>query len=452
MIKNGFTFVHQHSKPGLRKWLLPALLIPVIAVSLLVGCQLQNLTGSGTSSATKTAVQTPANEQTATAAVTPAVTASASSESNTLVLWLPPQFDPSGSTPLGIHIKNRLDAFQKEHSNLTIEVRLKALDGRGGLLDSLANASTAAPGALPALVALQYRDLESASLKGLLLPLDNKTHVISGEDWLPYSAQMGMIQGKSYGIPFAGDALVLVYHPLQTPYPPSTWQELSSQSLPVIFPAADPDATVVTAIYLTAGGSLLDPSQQPILESAALQKTFVILNNGTQSGAFPIWSAQYSTFADSWKAYQSQTSGYAVVWASQYLANPPTGSDLTALPKINSTQVTLAQGWVWCIPEMTSQSQTNAVMLAEYLSETGFVNELDQLAGYLPVHKSGLDTIKNPRLSQTISAISASAQILPAGSTINSISPILQDSTVEIIKMQLYYQDALNQALSHFKK
>jgi len=65
-------------------------LIPVIAVSLLVGCQLQNLTGSGTSSATKTAVQTPANEQTATAAVTPAVTASASSESNTLVLWLPP--------------------------------------------------------------------------------------------------------------------------------------------------------------------------------------------------------------------------------------------------------------------------------------------------------------------------------------------------------------------------
>jgi len=232
-----------------------------------------------------------------------------------------------------------------------------------------------------------------------------------------------MIQGKSYGIPFAGDALVLVYHPLQTPYPPSTWQELSSQSLPVIFPAADPDATVVTAIYLTAGGSLLDPSQQPILESAALQKTFVILNNGTQSGAFPIWSAQYSTFADSWKAYQSQTSGYAVVWHHSILPIRPPAVISPPCPRSISTQVTLAQGWVWCIPEMTSQSQTNAVMLAEYLSETGFVNELDQLAGYLPVHKSGLDTIKNPRLSQTISAISASAQILPAGSTINSISP-----------------------------
>ena len=426
-------------------------LIPIFLFAftgILTGCQTQNVA----------ATSTPANPQVTSgvsagtpAVATPAPT-SASAEVNKLVIWLPPQFDPKAKTSAGALVQSRIDAFQKKYPQWTLEVRLKAVDGRGGLLDSLANTSMAAPNALPAMVALQSQDLESAALKGLLLPLDEKTQSSAGNDWLPYAAQMGMTQGKSFGVPLAGDALILAYHPLLSPYPPSTWQELSSQHFPVIFPAADPDSIVVTTIYQAAGGNLLNQNNPPALEATPLQKSFAILNNGTQSGAFPSWIAQFFTFSQAWDTYTHQNSSYAIVWASQYLPNPPGGSKLTTLPKINSTQITLARGWVWCIPAMSTSTQDAALLLVEFFSDPDFINELDLAAGYLPVNSGGLDVISDAEMKNTITKITGIAQLMPTSSTINTISPIFENSTIQIIKKQIYYQQAADQALSLFKK
>ena len=420
------------------------LLILVLLMFFLASCQAQNPTSASTQSIPQAASSTPVNTSSTPTAVSP--------EANTLVIWLPPQFDPETNTPAAVLIQSRLNSFQKKYPQWTVVVRLKAVDGRGGLLDSLANTSMAAPEALPALVALQSQDLESAALKGLLLPLDEKIESSAGNDRLPYAAQMGMVQGKNFGIPLAGDALVLVYHPLQSPYPPSSWQELSSQRKPVIFPAADPDSIVVTTIYQAAGGNLLNQNNPPVLEAAPLQKSFAILNNGTQSGAFPIWISQYSTFTDAWNAYAHQTSAYAIVWSSQYLHDQPVGSEMTTLPAFNSKQITLARGWVWCIPAMNKQPQDAVTYLLEYFSDPDFINDLDQAAGFLPVNTSGLDAITDAQLNQTITKITSSAQLLPTSSTINTISPILENSTIQIIKKQAYYQQAVDQALNLFKK
>ena len=120
----------------------PLLFVPVLLLSLLMGCQLQNISfsesaGTSITSSTPTISKTEAN---AVASVTPAATATESA-SNHLVIWLPPQFDPAGGTEAGALIQSRLDSFIAQHPDLNIEVRLKALDGKGGLLDSLINAS-----------------------------------------------------------------------------------------------------------------------------------------------------------------------------------------------------------------------------------------------------------------------------------------------------------------------
>ena len=426
--------------------LLPVLLL--IFVGILTACQAQNAAVTSTPANPQVTPGIPAGTP---AAATPAPT-SASAEINKLVIWLPPQFDPEADSATGTLVQSRIDAFQKKYPQWAVEVRLKAVDGRGGLLDSLANTSMAAPDALPAMVALQSQDLESAALKGLLLPLDEKTQSSAGNDWLPYAAQMGMIQGKSFGVPLAGDALILAYHPLLSPYPPSTWQELSSQHFPVIFPAADPDSIVVTTIYQAAGGNLLNQNNPPALEATPLQKSFAILNNGTQSGAFPSWISQFFTFSQAWDTYTHQNSSYAIVWASQYLPDPPGGSKLTTLPKINSTQITLARGWVWCIPAMSTSTQDAALLLVEFFSDPDFINDLDQAAGYLPVNSGGLNVITDSQMKETITKITNIAQLMPTSSTINTISPIFENSTIQIIKKQIYYQQAVDQALSLFKK
>jgi maltose-binding protein MalE len=447
---SGFGQKKYHTKRLLRQC-FPLLLLAVIVVSLLVGCQLLNSANTTPSDLTSTASQlTETAQTTASTAVTLAPTV-APTTSHTLVIWLPPQFDPQSTSETGKLVHDRLDAFTKAYPKWTVEVRLKAVEGRGGLLDSLANTSMAAPDALPAVIALQYQDLESAALKGLLLPLTNRVPAANDQNWLPYAAQMGKIQGETFGVPLAGDALALIYHPNQTPFPPGTWQELSTQKIPVIFPAADPYALVIAAIYQTAGGDLFVPGGSPVLEAVPLQKSFGLLDNGIQSGAFPPWIAQISTFNAAWDTYRQLSSGYAIVWSSQYLQEKLSTSEITNLPAINSKQFTLAQGWVWCVPEIASQSQEAALQLMEFLSAADFIDAVDNSSGYLPVYKSGLDKITDPQLQQTIRDITASATILPPSSTMNLLEPILEDSTVQIITKETDYQQAIQKVLDHFK-
>ena len=95
--------------------------------------------------------------------------------------------------------------------------------GQGGLLDALTATNAAAPGALPSLILLNRQDMETAALKGLILPLDDMTAVMGSTDWYPYAQDLARLQGSIFGLPFAGDALALVYRPVRFPSPPKSW-------------------------------------------------------------------------------------------------------------------------------------------------------------------------------------------------------------------------------------
>src|SRR3990172_8842538 len=139
-----------------------------------------------------------------------------------LKLWLPPQFDPNLDTPASQILKARLEEFTARRPDVRVEVRLKALQGTGGLLDSLITASAAAPLALPDLVALPRPVLETAALKGFLHPFDDLINDLEDPDWYDYARQLARLQDSQFGQPFAGDALILVYRQEIVPEPPST--------------------------------------------------------------------------------------------------------------------------------------------------------------------------------------------------------------------------------------
>src|SRR5574342_835459 len=163
-----------------------------------------------------------------------------------LRIWVPPQFDPSSGTPAGALLQKRLDEFVARHPELRVDVRVKAESGDNGLLNTLATTKSAAPSSMPDLVALSRPDLESATAKGLLHPLDGLTDLPEDSDWYPYARQMAHIQNVTFGLPFAGDALALVgfRYPL-----PSAWSELAEGTI-MVFPAADPRALFTLSLYL----------------------------------------------------------------------------------------------------------------------------------------------------------------------------------------------------------
>ena len=75
-------------------------------------------------------------------AATPSATASSP---QVLRIWLPPEFDPQAETPAADILRARLEEFTRRRAGMRIEVRVKAVEGPGGLLDALSSASAAAP-------------------------------------------------------------------------------------------------------------------------------------------------------------------------------------------------------------------------------------------------------------------------------------------------------------------
>ncbi|MGW8249274.1 MAG: hypothetical protein ACWGO1_01420, partial [Anaerolineales bacterium] len=189
-----------------------------------------------------------------------------------LELWLPPEFDPNSGTAAGNILKARLDEFTQRRPDTQVEVRLKALDGVGGMLDSLTAASAAAPFAMPDLVAMPRPLLEAAALKGLLRPFDELIEPIEDSDWYNYARQMARLQNSTFGLPFAGDALLLVHRTTTIPEPPRSLSDTLASPGALLFPAADPQALFTLTQYQANGGAVLDEQGRPWLEAAPLDE------------------------------------------------------------------------------------------------------------------------------------------------------------------------------------
>jgi hypothetical protein len=371
---------------------------------------------------------------------TPAASATAAKTSapgsQTLLIWVPPQFDPANGTPAGEKLKARLAAFENENPGLKVQVRVKAATGQGGLLESLTAASAAAPGTLPALIALPRSDLEAAALKGLIFPIDGITHLIDDADWYSFARQLALIQGTAFGLPFASDSLLLLYRPAKLPAPPADWPGLVKSGLPISFPSADNQAMVTLLLYMSAGGQVKDAQGRPVLQAEPLTKVLKLYADGQKTGIFPNWIAQYQTDGQAWQAYREQRSHLLITWSSRFLTDLPADTSAAPIPSLGDQALSVSTGWMWAVADPLSDRRTSSVRLAEYLVNSDFMAQWTAAAGYLPTRPSALAVWSNQSLRALLSPVLLSSQIRPSNDLLLGIGPILQEATLQIIKQQ----------------
>jgi len=367
----------------------------------------------------------------------------------TLHLWLPPEFDPNDGTPAGDLLKARLEEFSAQNPNVSIDVRLKAVQGPGGLLESLVTASAAAPLALPDLVALPRPVLESAALKGLIYPINTAMFSQESESWYEYARQMGYLQTTPFGLPFAGDALALVYRP-DVLEAPQDWQALLNSNQVLVFPAADPDASVTLAFYLAQGGTLQDEQGRPALTGNALLKVLEYYQQAAAVNVMPYWLTQSVTDEQAWATFTAEQHPMLITWLSHYLAEQRSASvnlALTPLPSINSTSFTLATGWNWALASPDPARRELSTQLAEYLVEETFLAEWTQAAGILPTRPGALSSWTNSTLRGVVGQIARSAQLIPPTEVLASLGPLLEKATVDVLKAESTPASAVETAL-----
>lgn len=416
-------------KPMMNQWRLWLSLLLVVAVTACSGILPSNLFSSQPS---------PEVLPTSPSAPSPSATVQATSGPPApaeMILWLPPKFNPTEDNAAAKILNARLEQFSSLNK-VKIVVRLKADSGSSGLLESLNAASAAAPLNLPSVVALSRADLEAAAIKGLLVSLDGTSSAIDNPDWFEYARQLAMVQGVTFGLPFAGDALVLVYRPSKVNPAPSSWANIQKLHQPVAFSAANPQALITSALYQSVGGAVEDSQRRPSLQADKLASVLQLFKEGAQNGIFPSWLTQYETDGQAWQAYQDQRVNIVLTWSSDFLSELPPDSIALPLPPLGNASLTLSSGWCWAVADNKPERRALSIQLAEWLSSPDFIASWSEAAGYIPARPTALANWKDQSLKTIFSEVALSAHARPSNDLINSLGPVLKEATLKVIRLE----------------
>lgn len=355
----------------------------------------------------------------------------------TLTLWVPPQMDPASASESSLQLQQRLADFMHNNPGVELRLRVKAPDGPGGLLESLSAAAAAAPGAAPALVALPRSDLETAALKGLIYPLDGLTRIMDDPDWYPYARQLSLVEDSTFGLPFGGDALLLMYRPEKVGITPTDWPAVLSLGRPVIFPAADPQSPLTLALYRSAGGAIQNAQRRPVIQAEALGEVLSLYANGARQGCFPYWLAQYTSDSQAWQAYREGRANFLVTWSSKYLVELPPDSSAIPLPAMGADEYAFSSGWMWSVSDPDAERRAISIRLAEFLVGSDFLAQWPAGLGYLPVRPSSLSAWSDQSQRALVEQMALAGQVTPPNDLAASLGPVLQEATMQIIKNQI---------------
>jgi len=423
---------------------LSLLITLILLVSVLVGCTEQPF-ATGTSQPT---MQVDATKTLNSPTETPKTNGTSPTPSGTAVIkiWLPPEFYPTPGNISGEMLQNRLNNFMKLHPEIRVELREKALDGVGGMLDSLITASAAAPLALPDLVALPNATMDVAATKGLLQSETDFTDNLQNDDWYEYARQVPIVQNKSYGLPFAGDTQLLVYRPNKLETVPISWSEVLTSTTSLVFPAADPLAIFTLIQYQSLGGQLYDDEGRPFLDTDILTQILTFYQEAEKSGQIPYWLTRYESDEEIWQAYNEGTANVVATWASNYLQEEPQSSKVAPIPTQTGKPFTYASGWVWSVTSQDPIKRAISVDLAEYLTESQFLSYWSITTGFMPVKKSSINNWSDEDAKPILDVILSSAQVIPSPDTLAILGAPIKQAVVDILKEQSDPQSAAQKA------
>ncbi|MEO8356319.1 MAG: extracellular solute-binding protein [Chloroflexota bacterium] len=346
-------------------------------------------------------------------------------EPGVLRIWLPPQFNPNTNTASAALLKQRLVNFEAEHSGLEIEVRIKAEEGEAGLLNSLSITSMAAPNALPDLVALPRHTLEAAAQKGLVQSLDGLSTEVDNPDWFPYARNLAEIEGTSYGLPFAGDALVIIYRPELVWI--KTWDDILLSESQLVFAGADPQAQVGLSLYVSAGGELMDEQGEPTLDQEILARVLEIFSKGRVAALFPDAAANIAADEQVLQEYRARRAEMAIVHVSNYRDSQD--GLMQPLMGLDEEHLTFATSWMWALAGQNADNQQLAIELAEFLTDDDFLALWINETGYLPTRRSVLNEVDDTAVPAVIEA----AQPIPSADVLQALGPLMQGALVRVM-------------------
>ncbi len=368
-----------------------------------------------------------------TPAVTPQPVKSATplptADLSALTIWIPPAFRSDSNSPAGGVLNRRIDAFKSAHPGTTVMVRIKAASGAGGLRDSLAAAAAAAPGATPDLVALDQSNLRAAAIKDLIQPLDGLLPAGAWDSYFPYAKSIATIDGRRFGLPFAGDAIVLAG--TLVPYPtPRRWAETGAGTCPMFAPLADSRALFMFFGYYAAGGEPVLSTADARIDPEPLALALTWLQAMQAGGVLKPRSLQLDSFESSFLAIESVGDCSVTLYS---IASRASDYFIGHLPTPEAEAFSLATSWSWAIAASDPARQILAADLMSWLSDPIFLAEWTGAQGILPPDRAALEQWATGSRRDLVSSISEKALPFPDDEILVLAGPVFSKAARRVL-------------------
>jgi ABC-type glycerol-3-phosphate transport system substrate-binding protein len=241
------------------------------------------------------------------------------------------------------------------------------------------------------------------------------------------------VDGKLYGIPFAGDSQVLTYRTDIHSVPPFTWSELLNSPGNFLFPANDPKASFTLMQYLALGGKITDEEGKPTLEVATLEEVFSFIQSLSSSGILTPTSLQHSSAQSTWSVFDSGRVATSIALFSDYFREyDPENSAAIAIPT-QSGGYALARSWCWALPSISADRSPFALELLQWLTEDEFLGSWTLAMGMLPTSQPTLTVWPETSTTATASQLVTVSQSYPSDEVIDIIGPPLLDATRSVM-------------------
>ncbi|NDJ54003.1 MAG: extracellular solute-binding protein [Chloroflexi bacterium] len=358
-----------------------------------------------------------------------------------LTVWTTDAVVPTGGQAGGDILIDQLASFDQQFPNIRVDVLTKRLNGTGGILSYLRSAPPVAPGVVPDLVLLDREALIQASEDELIFPVGEAFPEDEVANWYTVATDLATVDGQLVGVPYVLDAQHVVYRASLFSSPPNSFEAALDSPVPFVFPANSLSTVNHTLLmqYLAAGGLLADEEGQTRLSENVLANVLFFYTQAIEEGNIDGELFALTENAESWALYREGRAAFAVVSASQYLAESEDvrNTQATWVPTFEGNAITLVTGWSWAIVTPDPDRQQAARDLLTFLMNADNQGEYTEAGSWLPTQPDAFTSWQNETYADFAHSLLEAAQLLPSPATLSEIGPPMQDALESVIQDEL---------------
>jgi ABC-type glycerol-3-phosphate transport system substrate-binding protein len=372
-------------------------------------------------------------------------------------LWFPALFAYEVESVTAAHFGDLLKEYTRQTGQI-VNMRLRRVEGLGGIFETLSSAAQVAPSVVPDLVLLRARDLPRAAAARLIVPLS--PNLVSEEAYFATALALARYQGEFYAIPYLLELHHAVYRG-EAP-PPLAWQTLISRQIPYLFPAKVTRGANSTLLshYITLGGRLTDQNGEPLLDFEPLSTLLSLYSEAHAAGSLPDDVLDYAEPTQYWSAFVAGRGAMVQVdstfFLRQYAQSSPTERALwqvSPLPQISSEKpaLSLVDGWLWAFTTADPERQRRAFALIEWLKESERLAAFSQQIGMLPSRRAALSAWSEPDYAAFAASL-LDYNLAPLPDLVNGIAAeALQEGFTRLLRGNLSGEEAASLALERVR-